>query len=430
MKRHCTTGLFLFLSLLLGVGGSLAAPARASAQDDSLPGRWGELRPRPAAKRLSEKQRKEIERLRALGYVSGSRETRGSGVTLHDAAAEGEGYNLYCSGHGPEALLIDMRGRVIHRWRYPFDAVWPDRPEADGASGTEWWRRVHLFENGDLLAIFAGFGLIRIDAGSRLIWAKPIAAHHDLDVAPCGDIYVLTREAHMIPRIDDEEPISEDFITVLDADGNEKRRFSVLEALERSEFAGIWRESAKKRGDIFHTNSIEILRGRAADRAGAFREGNLLVSSRVLDMIAVVDPETERVVWAHTGTYKSQHDPKILQNGDLMLFDNLGPGEEKSRVIEYALPAMTKVWEYEGDRKRPFYSRTCGTAERLPGGNTLITESDNGRAFEVTPEGAVAWEFYNPHRAGDEGRFIACIAEMIRLPADYPLAWARSGDGE
>jgi hypothetical protein len=44
-----------------------------------------------------------------------------------------------------------------------------------------------------------------------------------------------------------------------------------------------------------------------------------------------------------------------------------------------------------------------GGAQRLPNGNTLITESDKGRAFEVTREGEIVWDFYNPD-TGSEGR--------------------------
>ena len=38
--------------------------------------------------------------------------------------------------------------------------------------------------------------------------------------------------------------------------------------------------------------------------------------------------------------------------------------------------------------------RTLG-AQRLPNGNTLITESDAGRVFEVTEGGDIVWEFVN-----------------------------------
>ncbi len=402
-----------------------AGAAPAAAQADAMPGRWGEVRPRTDEVELSDEQQRQIERLRALGYVGGSRKTRDSGVTVHDTGTAGDGYNLYSSGHGPEAFLIGMDGKVLHTWSYPFRDIWPDYPGSEGASGTEWWRRLYLYENGDLLAMFAGYGLIKVDASSELIWARPITAHHDLDISPDGNIYLLTREAHLVPRINSEKPISEDFISILDENGNEKSRFSVLEALEKSEFAEVWQSSLKKQGDIFHTNSLEVLTGRIADRLPPFRKGNLLISSRVLDMIAVIDPDEEVVVWLHRGSYRNQHDPKILESGRMLLFDNTGLGDE-SRVMEYNPDGMDVVWEYRGSRRHPFFTATCGTAQRLPNGNTLITESDNGRVLEVTPAGKIAWEFYNPHRAGEEEKFIACIAEMIRLPGNFPLSWVRS----
>ena len=34
--------------------------------------------------------------------------------------------------------------------------------------------------------------------------------------------------------------------------------------------------------------------------------------------------------------------------------------------------------------------------QRLPNGNTLITESDRGYVFEVTPEQETVWRFANP----------------------------------
>jgi hypothetical protein len=65
----------------------------------------------------------------------------------------------------------------------------------------------------------------------------------------------------------------------------------------------------------------------------------------------------------------------------------------------------------------------CGAATRLPNGNTLATESDRGRAIEVTPDGDTVWEYLNPKRAGDRGELVATLFEMIRLPADSPLDW-------
>jgi len=42
-------------------------------------------------------------------------------------------------------------------------------------------------------------------------------------------------------------------------------------------------------------------------------------------------------------------------------------------------------------------------AQRLPNGNTLSCEGNFGRLFEVTPEGAVVWEYVNPYFAPPAG---------------------------
>jgi hypothetical protein len=51
-----------------------------------------------------------------------------------------------------------------------------------------------------------------------------------------------------------------------------------------------------------------------------------------------------------------------------------------------------------GNTKRP--QPRISNARRLPNGNTLINEEWFGRFFEVTPEGAVVWEYVNPYFGG------------------------------
>jgi len=59
-----------------------------------------------------------------------------------------------------------------------------------------------------------------------------------------------------------------------------------------------------------------------------------------------------------------------------------------------------------------------------------MTESDNGRAVEVTPDKEIVWEYYNPHRAGENDEFIASVMEMIRLKPDFPIDWADGGNAQ
>ena len=73
------------------------------------------------------------------------------------------------------------------------------------------------------------------------------------------------------------------------------------------------------------------------------------------------------------------------------------------------------VWEYVGAPPRSFFSLYCGTSARLEGGNTLITESGAGRAFELDPEGQLVWDFRSPHRAGERAELVAALFEVQRL---------------
>jgi hypothetical protein len=387
-------------------------------------GVWGRFRTHQFDDGLDAEQRERIARLEALGYASGVEPPpAASRVTRHDPAQAFAGSNLYSSAHRPEAILMDMGGTVLHRWHLPFETVWPDYPGKRGKRFETFWRRVRLFPNGDLLAIFEGLGILRIDKHSEIIWASTVRAHHDLDIAPDGTLYVLTREAHVVPRVNEQEPILEDFISTLDEHGRETDRISILEAMERSPFRKAWDKSGRRSGDLFHTNTLVWLDGSLADRVPEFRRGNFLISMNWLNTIAVLDPEQRKIVWAQTGPFFTQHDPKILPNGTLLLFNNrVSP--ERSGV--WALDPLTReiTWRYQGRKDEPFYSGTCGAAERLPNGNTLVTESDAGRAFELNPKKQIVWEFYNPERAGEQGEFIATIMEMIRIPADFPLDWA------
>ena len=407
------------------IGESAPAPAakrREVPTGRDLPGRFRPARRAAANTPLTEEQEREIEQLEAIGYLSGSQPARAEGITIHDRERAYAGLNFFTSGHMEGALLMDMDGEVLHEWRYRFPDAFERDPSPKPGKREDWWRRAYLFPNGDVLAIITGSGLVKVDRNSELLWAKAIYSHHDLAIAPNGDLILLTRRVHVVPRVNERQPIVEDMVVVIDSEGTEKRSFSLLEAFENSEFADLWRKSGRRSGDIFHTNSIELLDGSAADANPALKAGNLLISVLHLNAIAVVDPEQEKVVWAHTGEYRKQHDPKILPNGNLLVFDNHG-GWGPSAILEFDPRTMALAWEYRGSEEQPFFSKTCGTSERLPNGNTLVSETDFGRAFEVTPGGEIVWEFYNPHRAGTNDQFIASLPELIRLPPEFPTDW-------
>jgi hypothetical protein len=388
-------------------------------------GRWRRFRTRRFDPALDPEQRAMIERLEAIGYAAGSQERPARPtIGVHRPERAFAGANFFVSGHAQEAWLVDMQGRPLHRWQADFWSIWPDYPVSRDHPMTAFFRRGHLYPNGDVLVIWEGLGIARLDRDSRVRWAQPIRAHHDLEVLESGEIWVLTREAKIVPEIDPRRPVLEDFVSVLGPDGEERRRVSLLAALERAELPEPieWR---RRPGDVFHTNSLRRLDGTLAHVDPAFAADNALVYMLGIGVTAVVDLEAERVVWARRSDQVFKHDPKVLPNGNLLVFENLHRREpESSAVLEIDPASGEVVWEHGASEPGAFFSKTCGTADRLPNGNTLITESDGGRALEVDPDGELVWEFYNPHRAGDEGQFIATLFELERLPPDFPLDWA------
>ena len=90
-----------------------------------------------------------------------------------------------------------------------------------------------------------------------------------------------------------------------------------------SEHGQFWDKSTVNRGDIFHTNSVDVLNGVAADRLDEFARGNVLVSMSNINSIFVVDLRKRAIVWGFNADFNAQHDPRILRNKNLILFDNL-----------------------------------------------------------------------------------------------------------
>jgi outer membrane protein assembly factor BamB len=371
-------------------------------------GRWNVLTPSQVVSEAED----EMARVMSLPYVSGRREAEGrSGVVFHDPAQAMGGVNFYVSGHAPEALVLDMDGAVLHRWRLPFEDAFD---EEKGGVNTAYWRRALPLPDGSVVAIFQAGGMVKVDRDSNLLWAVDEGFYNDLEVTDDGTILAIGKAARVVPEINLEERVLEDFIVAVSAEGVVLGRFSLLRAFLDSPFSKML-TPMKDRGDIFHTNTLEWLDGSRVERSELFRRGNLLVSLREVDVVAIVDPLREIVEWASRGPWDAQHQPTLLADGNLLIFDNRGAGG-RARVLEFDLTNGTVAWEYTGSEGNRLMSPEAGSCQRLPGGTTLITESERGRAIEVTRDGEVVWEFVSPHRAGPQRNLVATLFEVVRIP--------------
>jgi hypothetical protein len=342
-----------------------------------------------------------------------------------------DGYTLYaCNPPGADSSwvsLIDMGRREVHHWSIPYSHVIRNNPHPAGSFYNDSNFCIfacHLFENGDLLVVFHsreqlshGYGLVKVDKNSRLLWSYDANVHHDVVVGEDGVIYLLAEH-----RLDDwpkglesvRPPWLVDYLVMLSPEGKELREpISILDALRNSPYSLLLsaletpikqqkmssilndqavRERLSKQ-DVLHTNSLSVLTRTAASKFPNFSAGHVLISMRNIDALAVLDPSTASIVWGASGPWRAQHDAQFLESGNLMLFDNLG-SPHGSRVLEYDPNKGSFPWYYPGNEDAPFLTKTRGMAQRLPNGNTLIViseSSEGGKIIEVTRDKEVVW---------------------------------------
>jgi hypothetical protein len=131
-------------------------------------------------------------------------------------------------------------------------------------------------------------------------------------------------------------------------------------------------------------------------------DGNVMVSFRNISTIGIIDRKTGEFAWK-LGPAKlaQQHDPHVLDNGNVLVFDNGVHRSDSplvySRVLETDPRTNRTVWEYRDLPLQNFFSAYISSAQRLPNGNTLICEGCSGRLFEVTPDRRVVWEYISPY---------------------------------
>ena len=368
--------------------------------------------------------------LEGLSYLGAVNPARFSGVTVYDAALAYDQPRLLTLGHRAEAQLIAPGGDVLHRWSCDFQTAFPDRADELDEFGAQSWRTVQLLPGGGLLGLYENHGLVWLDARSNVVATNGLAAHHAVIATGRGTYYCLARVREVVDWFDPWNQIANDYIVEIDGSGAELRRISLLEALRRSPFAAVLnqaRENLKPDDplmDVLHANSLQLLDGSQAEDIPGFGAGNLLISMRKISMIASLNIEEARIEWGAAGMFWLQHNPVLLATGTVLVFDNFGyaePGKPmQSKVIEFDPSNMEVVWQYD-DPEGDMLTKCCGMAQRLPNQNTLITETDNGRAFEVTPEGRIVWEYYAPERKQE---YIARLFEARAL--DETPSWLES----
>jgi hypothetical protein len=265
---------------------------------------------------------------------------------------------------------------------------------------------------------------------------------YDVDRLPNGNFLVATTQSHhtIVVEIDaetgkhvslqsfDENPRLHD---THDADlingeellmndmGDERDRVVVYN-LTREEV--VWEYRFDEHNDHFprdgggpyetdwtHNNDVEQI-----------REGVFMVSLKNFDQVVAINRSTKDIEWTlgaddNDAILHEQHNPDYIETEDgrpvVLVADSLN-----DRVVEYTREddGWNRTWVLRGgglDEPRD--------ADRLPNGNTLVSDRRGHRFLEVTPDGEVVWEVYGPWQPYDAERLGTRDESSPRAMADY-----------
>ena len=345
-----------------------------------------------------------------------------TGTTLYKPDACSGGYTIIFGGL--HVRLVDMNGRVVHRW------------QLDTSIHSHGTSRAHLQDNGHVLVcrgnMTATDGMIdEYDWDGNLVWQfipegeipheRLMGPHHDVWRKDDGNTLLICREA--VPEENLEEvrnplwqnqQIYGDTILEVNPHGEVVWEWNSHGHLDINHyrlvaspdwFAGPYNSTVM---DWTHINTVRDVPENPWFEQGdeRFKPGNVIISPRQLDTVYIIDRESGDLVWEYSGDYfgglSGQHEPYMIPTGypgegNIMIFDNgASPWNDlghagMSYVLEVNPTTRELVWVYDDGLQ--FHSPYTSSAQRLPNGNTLVCESVTGRVFEVTAEGETVWEY-------------------------------------
>ena len=384
------------------------------------------------------------------------------GVLVNTEAAY-EGYTLFSPSNTPSVYLIDNDGRVIHTWETegkagvmeahlldnghlvvvagPRDT--PNTPDSimrDGSIREYTWDNAFVWE--------------------YVFDSVQIQQHHAIDILPNGNILAITRyrrpinealamglkpafsaalQKHplLVEIIVEINPATNEVVwqwgtwdhLAQDLDANLPNYGQIAQHPQRIDINYQTRIGDMRRPfDWMHANAVHYHPELDQIVISVREFSELWIVDRSLPPAEAASPAGDLLWrWGNPAAYQQgdpaadrqlfhQHDVQWIEDGlpgagNILIFNNrnnIDTDKEYSSILELEPPLRPDgsydweqdveiVWSYRADG---FLSRALSGVQRLPNGNTLITEGQRGRLIEVSADGEVVWEFVNPVTVG------------------------------
>jgi len=407
-----------------------------------------------------------------------------TGTTIYDPDKCWNGYTVF-SGAG--AVLIDMNGNTVNRWKGVGGAppkllpgghvMGSSRAVGGGYEGSRDLMQVDW--DGNIVWEFSRYQLVEMP-GEEPAWMAWQHHDHQREGNPVGyyvpgmdplvdrgNTLLLCHKKVSNPVIS-TKPLLDCTIIEVTWDGKVvwewlcNEHFDEIASSEEAKYAlglnrrilspkpdavyGPYDPGHDEGGDWVHINSISYIGPNKWYDAGdeRFHPDNIIWDGCFTHNTAIIDKKTGKLVWQVGPDYTAtealrklgriigQHHAHVIPKGlpgagNILVFDNGAGIRSYSRVLEFDPITLEVVWQYtprEAGLVFPhnfsnFHSLSISGMQRLPNGNTLICEGDNGRLLEVTPEHETVWEYLAPYTTEIAGGKINWVYRAYRVPYEW-----------
>lgn len=359
------------------------------------------------------------EKVEEISYLESLKENCLDQTNFYDNKDTYGDYNLFSPLDLEKIFLLDMQGQVVKEWETDYIPTNDVSIMPDG-------RFLGLYKSDEnIFDPMAGQGGTTqiINQQGEVDWNfnyfnENYTTHHDVELLPNGNILMLVWNSHSLAeaeakgfeapegvefssglwfeKIVEVDPDADKIVWSWDSfDYTQKDPSGYLIDVEKI------KPHPRKPGDIMHANGLE------------YDEENDLIFMTVnaFDQIWVIDHDSGDIVYSFgENLFNAIHHPNLLDNGNIMVFENGDRGSENpySTIYEIKLPEdfsseddIEVVWSF---RHPDLFSGYISGATRLPNGNTLIAEGDFG-FWEINKDKEIVWQYHYNALYPEKARF-------------------------
>lgn len=338
---------------------------------------------------------------------------------LYDLDEKASGYIAYLGWSHADGMfaawLIDSDGNQLNKWLvekedYGLKQHAQERPLPHGLT---------MHPDGSVVVNFnrGVEGIVSLDRCDNVNWKVEGNFHHPTTKDDEGHIWSWRGKEH--------EYDLRQFLVRLDWESGEVLEEISLEDIVKAnptfftlpiqyEIPAPQNRDAFLTNDLFHPNEIEALPSHLAPAFPMFEEGDLLISLRNINMVAVISRETYEVKWAKYGPWVWQHDPDFRGDGRIHVFNN-APKREHTNIIAVD-PSTNAVEVMHDNSATDYFTRVMGAHQVIDdNANTLVISTLEGRILELKPDGTLVREIINIATDSHNG----IITNAVWLPNNF-----------